>query len=109
MRGSPTRAAATIIGFRSIMARHEERDESYDLLNHYLQEIARVPRLTPERERELGRRVQENDKTALEELVKANLRFVVSYAKRYRNTHVHFLDLINEGNIGLIHAAKKYD
>lgn len=91
------------------MARYEERDESYDLLNQYLQEIARVPRLTPERERELGRRIQENDKEALEELVKANLRFVVSYAKRYRNSHVLFLDLINEGNIGLIHAAKKYD
>src|SRR6058998_2822428 len=91
------------------MARHEERDDSYDLLNHYLHEIAQIPRLTPERERELGRRVQENDKTALEELVKANLRFVVSYAKKYRNSHVLFLDLINEGNIGLIHAAKKYD
>lgn len=91
------------------MARFEQRDESHDLLNHYLQEIARVPRLTPEREKELGRRVQENDKAALEELVKANLRFVVSYAKKYRNAHVHFLDLINEGNIGLIHAAKKYD
>ena len=91
------------------MARYQERDESYDLLNQYLQEIARVPRLTPERERELGRRIQENDKEALEELVKANLRFVVSYAKRYRNAHVLFLDLINEGNIGLIHAAKKYD
>ncbi|HEV8657141.1 MAG TPA: sigma-70 family RNA polymerase sigma factor [Thermoanaerobaculia bacterium] len=91
------------------MARYEERDDSYDLLNHYLQEIAKIPRLTPERERELGRRVQENDKAALEELVKANLRFVVSYAKRYRNAHVLFLDLINEGNIGLIHAAKKYD
>ena len=91
------------------MARYEERDESYDLLNQYLQEIAKIPRLTPERERELGRRVQENDKGALEELVKANLRFVVSYAKRYRNAHVLFLDLINEGNIGLIHAAKKYD
>ncbi len=91
------------------MARYEERDESYDLLNQYLQEIAKVPRLTPERERELGRRVQQNDKTALEELVKANLRFVVSYAKRYRNAHVLFLDLINEGNIGLIHAAKKFD
>ncbi|HUR00154.1 MAG TPA: sigma-70 family RNA polymerase sigma factor, partial [Gemmatimonadaceae bacterium] len=75
----------------------------------YLQEIARIPRLTPEREKELGRRVQQNDKAALEELVKANLRFVVSYAKRYRNAHVLFLDLINEGNIGLLHAAKKYD
>lgn len=91
------------------MARHEARDDSYDLLNQYLQEISRIPRLTPERERELGRRVQQDDKTALEELVKANLRFVVSYAKRYRNAHVLFLDLINEGNIGLIHAAKKFD
>jgi RNA polymerase primary sigma factor len=91
------------------MARHDQREDSYDLLNHYLHEIAQIPRLTPERERELGRRVQANDKTALEELVKANLRFVVSYAKRYRNSHVLFLDLINEGNIGLIHAAKKYD
>ena len=91
------------------MARQNERDDSYDLLNHYLQEIARIPRLTPERERELGYRVQQNDKAALEELVKSNLRFVVSYAKRYRNQHVLFLDLINEGNIGLIHAAKKFD
>jgi RNA polymerase primary sigma factor len=91
------------------MARHPAHDESYDLLSQYLQEISRIPRLTPERERELGKRVQENDKSALEELVKSNLRFVVSYAKRYRNSHVLFLDLINEGNIGLIHAAKKYD
>src|SRR5216110_704342 len=59
------------------MARYEERDESYDLLNQYLQEISRIPRLMPERERELGHRVQqENDKAALEELVKSNLRFV---------------------------------
>jgi len=87
----------------------EERDDSYDLLNQYLHEIAQVPRLSLERERELGKRIQENDKAALEELVKANLRFVVSYAKKYRNPHVLFLDLINEGNIGLIHAAKKFD
>ncbi|HYS53423.1 MAG TPA: sigma-70 family RNA polymerase sigma factor [Thermoanaerobaculia bacterium] len=91
------------------MARHQQRDDSYDLLNQYLQEIAQIPRLTPEKERELGRRVKQNDRAALEELVKANLRFVVSYAKRYRNSHVLFLDLINEGNIGLMHAAKKYD
>jgi RNA polymerase primary sigma factor len=91
------------------MARHEQRDDSYDLLSQYLHEIAQIPRLTPERERELGRRVQQNDRTAIEELVQANLRFVVSYAKRYRNAHVLFLDLINEGNIGLIHAAKKFD
>lgn len=90
------------------MARFEEREEK-DLLSQYLQEIAQYPLLTAERERELGKRVQENDKAALEELVKANLRFVVQYAKRYRNTHVLFLDLINEGNIGLIHAARKFD
>ncbi|HEX6179282.1 MAG TPA: sigma-70 family RNA polymerase sigma factor, partial [Thermoanaerobaculia bacterium] len=90
------------------MARYEEREEN-DLLSQYLHEISQVPLLTPERERELGRRIQENDKTALEELVKANLRFVVRYAKRYRNSGVLFLDLINEGNIGLIHAAKKFD
>jgi RNA polymerase primary sigma factor len=93
------------------MTRYDSyRDESHDLLNQYLQEIARVPRLTPEEERELGRKVQqESDVLALDKLVKANLRFVVSYAKRFRNSHVHFLDLINEGNIGLIQAAKKYD
>ncbi len=91
------------------MARYEERDTSYDLLSQYLQEIAQIPRLTPEREKELGRRVQQNDSAAIDELVKANLRFVVSYAKRYRNSHVLFLDLINEGNIGLMHAARKYD
>ena len=90
------------------MARHEDRDE-HDLLNQYLHEIAQIPRLSPERERELGQRVQQNDRGAIEELVKGNLRFVVSYAKRYRNSHVLFLDLINEGNIGLIHAAKKFD
>jgi len=86
-----------------------ENDETYDLLSQYLQEIAKIPRLTPERERELGYRVQQDDTGALEELVKANLRFVVSYAKRFRNAHVLFLDLINEGNIGLIQAAKKFD
>ncbi|MGA7614525.1 MAG: sigma-70 family RNA polymerase sigma factor [Thermoanaerobaculia bacterium] len=92
------------------MSRKDDRyDDSYDLLNQYLQEIARIPRLNPDEEKELGRRVQENDSKALEQLVKANLRFVVSYAKRFRNAHVLFLDLINEGNIGLIHAAKKFD
>jgi RNA polymerase primary sigma factor len=93
------------------MKRRDDRyDESHDLLNQYLQEISKVPRLTPERERELGRKIQtENDRAAVEELVKANLRFVVSYAKRFRNSQIHFLDLINEGNLGLIQAAKKFD
>lgn len=90
--------------------RSRDREGSNDLLRQYLQEIAQYPRLTPERERELGRLIQEEgDPRALDELVRCNLRFVVSYAKRYRNPHVQFLDLINEGNIGLIQAAKKFD
>ncbi len=90
--------------------RARDHDGSNDLLRQYLQEIAQNPRLTPERERELGRMIQENgDPKAVDELVRCNLRFVVSYAKRYRNPHVQFLDLINEGNIGLIQAAKKFD
>lgn len=93
------------------MARREEhRDESFDLLNQYLQDIAKIQRLTPEEERELGRAIRQfEDEDALQRLVQANLRFVVSYAKRFRNAHVLFLDLINEGNLGLIQAAKKFD
>lgn len=94
------------------MTRHTgSRDDSHDLLHHYLQEIARIPRLTPEEEQELGRRIQENpnDAEAIERLVKSNLRFVISYAKRFRNAHVNLIDLINEGNIGLIQAARKFD
>jgi RNA polymerase primary sigma factor len=75
-----------------------------------LRGIARIPRLTPEDERELGRRIQaNNDQDALRQLVEGNLRFVVSYAKRYRGLGVPFLDLIHEGNLGLIEAAKRFD
>jgi RNA polymerase primary sigma factor len=84
-------------------------DPEAALLRRYLQEIGRFKQLTPEEERELGRRVQENDAEALRKLVEANLRFVVAYAKRFRHSRVSLLDLINEGNIGLIQAAKKFD
>jgi RNA polymerase primary sigma factor len=81
-----------------------------EALQAYLRAIARLPRLTPEEERELGRRIQESrDEEALRRLVEANLRFVVSYAKRYRGLGVPFLDLIHEGNLGLIEAARRYD
>jgi RNA polymerase primary sigma factor len=92
--------------------RHPSRDETADAqtLQAYLQEIAKIPRLTPEEERELGARIQQDhDEPALTRLVEANLRFVVSYAKRYRNLGVSFLDLIHEGNLGLLEAARRYD
>ena len=82
---------------------------SSETLKKYLQEISRLPRITPEEEKILGDRIQNGDKAALRKLVEANLRFVVSFAKRYRNCGLSFLDLINEGNIGLIEAARRYD
>lgn len=90
--------------------RARDAESERDALQAYLRMIARLPRLTPEEERELGRRIQEeHDEEALRRLVEANLRFVVSYAKRYRGLGVPFLDLIHEGNLGLIEAARRYD
>lgn len=86
------------------------RDPEASLLRRYLQEIGRYRQLTPEEEKELGARVQaDGDHEALRQLVEANLRFVVAYAKRFRHSRVSLLDLINEGNIGLIQAARKFD
>lgn len=86
------------------------RDQgSPESLKKYLKEIAKLPRITVEEERSLGGRIQQGDGAALQKLVEANLRFVVSFAKRYRGCGLAFLDLINEGNVGLIEAAKRYD
>jgi RNA polymerase sigma factor (sigma-70 family) len=79
-------------------------------LHAYLREIATFPSLTHDTERDLGRRIQEHgDQTALGRLVQANLRMVVGYAKRFRHLGVPLLDLIHEGNLGLIEAARRYD
>jgi len=78
-------------------------------LRRYLKEISRYPTLTHEQELELARQIHEGSAEAVRALVEANLRFVVAYAKRYRNPNVPFLDLINDGNLGLMQAAKKYD
>ena len=80
-----------------------------DTLHAYLVDIARLPRLTPAEERDTARLVQQGDDAALNRLVEANLQFVVSYAKRYRGLGVPFLDLIHEGNLGLIEAAHRFD
>ncbi|MDH7512633.1 MAG: RNA polymerase sigma factor RpoD/SigA [Clostridiales bacterium] len=78
-------------------------------LKLYMNQIARFPVYTEEEEKELGRKIQQGDKVAIERLIEANLRFVVSYVRKYRGMGLSMLDLINEGNLGLIEAAKRYD
>jgi RNA polymerase primary sigma factor len=78
-------------------------------LKVYLGQIAKFPVHTEEEEKELGRQAQKGEKEALRSLVEANLRFVVSYVKKYRGMGLSMLDLINEGNLGLIEAAKRFD
>ena len=78
-------------------------------LEKYLQEIGHEERISAEEEAELARRIREGDRAALEKLTRANLRFVVSVAKQYQNQGLSLPDLINEGNLGLIKAAEKFD
>lgn len=78
-------------------------------LDQYLKEISQYPLINREEEAELARRIRKDDEDALNKLVRSNLRFVVSVAKKYQNQGVPLSDLINEGNLGLIRAAHKFD
>ena len=89
---------------RSIIKNRAEQS-----IERYLQEISKVPLLSQEWEIELARRIKRNDRDALEKLTEANLRFVVSVAKQYQNRGLTLGDLINEGNIGLMKAAERFD
>jgi len=86
--------------------RFRDEEQSLDL---YLREIGETPLISAEEEIELAKRIKQGDQLALEKLTRANLRFVVSVAKQYQNQGLSLADLINEGNIGLIKAAKRFD
>jgi len=84
-----------------------KRDE--DSLNRYLNDIYHIPMISPEEEVQLAIKIREGDQLALQKLVRTNLRFVVSVAKKYQGYGLSLSDLVNEGNIGLIRAAEKFD
>lgn len=91
----------TVSGEKTAQGGHE--------MSLYLKDIKGIPLLTVQEEWELGRRIQKGDKEALKKLVESNLRFVIKIAKRYANYGIELMDLINEGNLGLIEAAKRFD
>jgi len=78
-------------------------------LKFYLDQIAKFPTFNDEEEKKVGERIRKGDMDAMRQLIEANLKFVVSYAKKYRGMGLSLLDLINEGNVGLIEAAKRFD
>jgi RNA polymerase primary sigma factor len=93
-----------------VSRRRAASDDDSSTLTAYLREISKLPRLTVDEERALAQRIRDDcDEAAITRLVEANLRFVVSYAKRYRGLGVSFLDLIHQGNLGLIEAAHRFD
>jgi RNA polymerase primary sigma factor len=90
----------------------KKRSDTYqkdDLLQTYFNQIKGIPLLNFEEERELSKRIQQGDEAARQKLIKANLRLVIKIARSYITSGVSFMDLIQEGNMGLIHAAEKYD
>ncbi|MCS7189677.1 MAG: RNA polymerase sigma factor RpoD/SigA [Bacteroidia bacterium] len=94
---------------RQLKIQKQSTNRESQSLDKYLQEIGKVPLLSVDEEAELARRIRQGDEEALEKLVKANLRFVVSVAKQYQNQGLPLTDLISEGNLGLIKAAKRFD
>ncbi|MEX0675221.1 MAG: sigma-70 family RNA polymerase sigma factor [Gaiellaceae bacterium] len=105
--GRDVRAAAAEDEDEAVIA--QAREVSTDALQLFLKDIGRVDLLTAAQEVELAKRIERGDHGAKQEMVEANLRLVVSIAKRYRNQGLPFLDLIQEGTIGLVRAAEKFD
>jgi RNA polymerase primary sigma factor len=97
------------MGMRQLKITKSITNRESQSLEKYLQEIGKVEMINPEEEVKLAIRIRQGDEKALERLTKANLRFVVSVAKQYQNQGLTLADLINEGNVGLIKAARRFD
>jgi RNA polymerase primary sigma factor len=96
-------------GKGNILSGFDASVEEQSALDQYLRDVSRHELITPDREKELGARAQKGDQDAIQELARANLRFVISVAKKYQNRGVSLTDLIQEGNVGLVTAARKFD
>lgn len=91
------------------VGRYQNSQKEADPIHRYLAEIGQIDLLSADEEKELGRKAQQGDKEAIKRLTEANLRLVVCLARRYINRGLSFSDLIEEGNLGLIHAVEKFD
>lgn len=108
MAATATKGRKTKKG-RNPLASFDGSVEEQTALDQYLRDVSRHELITPEKEKELGARAQNGDEDAVQELARANLRFVISVAKKYQNRGVSLTDLIQEGNVGLVTAARKFD
>jgi RNA polymerase sigma factor, sigma-70 family len=97
------------MAMRQLKIQKQITNRESQALDKFLQEIGKYPLISVDEEAELARRIRQGDEEALEKLVKANLRFVVSVAKQYQNQGLPLTDLISEGNLGLIKAARRFD
>src|SRR6266705_1711999 len=105
-KAAPTKKRGRRRGLLSGLGTHEHER---DILDQYLHEVSKTPLLTQKEEIALARKVRAGDQEAMQELVKRNLRFVISVAKKYQNRGLPLTDLIGEGNVGLLTAARKFD
>ncbi len=109
MAATQTRSRRKKKGRKNPLAGFSASVEEQSALDQYLRDVSRHELITPEREKELGALAQVGDEDAVQELARANLRFVISVAKKYQNRGVSLTDLIQEGNVGLVTAARKFD
>ena len=96
-------------GQKNLLSGFDASVEEQSSLDQYLRDVSRHELITPEKEKELGYKALKGDEDAVQELARANLRFVISVAKKYQNRGVSLTDLIQEGNVGLVTAARKFD